>query len=62
MPEAKGRRDANPLRARPRPRPDQPPEDFGQNILDDENSRGRGDNSRARRAPSASPSPRAGNT
>jgi transcription termination factor Rho len=37
MPEAKGRREANPLRARPhRPRTDQPPGDFGQNILDDE--------------------------
>jgi transcription termination factor Rho len=34
MPEAKGRRDASPMRARPRPRPDQPPEEFGQNILD----------------------------
>src|SRR5262245_31301395 len=37
MPEAKGRREANPLRARPpRPRADQPQGEFGQNILDDE--------------------------
>src|SRR5437016_396214 len=35
MPEAKGRREAPPLRSRPRPRSDQSPEEFGQNILDE---------------------------
>jgi transcription termination factor Rho len=36
MPEAKGRREAIPPRARPRPRADHPHEEFGQHILDDE--------------------------
>jgi transcription termination factor Rho len=36
MPEAKGRREAIPPRARPRPRAESPHETFGQNILDDE--------------------------
>src|SRR5882724_6157856 len=35
MSEAKGRREANPVRARP-PRADSAPEEFGQNILDHE--------------------------
>jgi transcription termination factor Rho len=36
MPEAKGRRETLPPRARPRPRADHPHEEFGQNILDDD--------------------------
>ena len=38
MPEAKGRREANPVRPRPRPRNDHSPEEFGKDILDDEST------------------------
>ncbi len=36
MPEAKGRREANPLRSRPRTRADGSPAEFGENILEPE--------------------------
>ena len=40
MPDIKGRRDANPTRPRPRAaKPDAPPSQFGQDILDDEKSK-----------------------